>query len=226
MANPGSPAADSGGRRMALLADPGRPRFRPAVRRARKTCKGRSSQSTPHALPAQMRAINTASWSPISAATVGYVLPTAPAGTTPQGWGWRPAEPLDDFAADRVVVEKNYGDEKVQFTMDAVRRTAPLVLVKWAEPFSRTKNRAASGMSPRTWPTTRCPTSRPRCATRPCPAMSAKRLAQPAGRGVLGADRSLRGRGRRPCGLPRARAVQPGQLCRRRAPGGPIQRRF
>jgi hypothetical protein len=33
--------------------------------------------------------------------------PTAPADTSPQGWGWRLVEALDDFAADRIVVKTN-----------------------------------------------------------------------------------------------------------------------
>lgn len=38
-------------------------------------------------------------------------------------------EAFDAFAADRIVAEKNYGGEMVRFTLQAVRKTAPVVLV-------------------------------------------------------------------------------------------------
>jgi phage terminase large subunit-like protein len=59
----------------------------------------------------------------------GYVLADRTCRLSPQGWGRRAIEAYDDFAADRIVAEKNYGGEMVRFTLQAVRKTAPVVLV-------------------------------------------------------------------------------------------------
>jgi phage terminase large subunit-like protein len=48
---------------------------------------------------------------------------------SPQGWGRRTIEAFDAFAADRIVAEKNFGGEMVRFTLQTVRKTAPVVLV-------------------------------------------------------------------------------------------------
>ena len=60
---------------------------------------------------------------------MGYVLADRTCRLSPQGWGRRVIEAFDEFAADRIVAEKNYGGEMVRFTLQAVRRTAPVVLV-------------------------------------------------------------------------------------------------
>lgn len=59
----------------------------------------------------------------------GYVLADRTCRLSPQGWGRRAIEAFDAFAADRIVAEKNYGGEMVRFTLQAVRKTAPVVLV-------------------------------------------------------------------------------------------------
>jgi phage terminase large subunit-like protein len=59
----------------------------------------------------------------------GYVLADHSCRLSPQGWGRRAVEAFDAFAADRIVAEKNYGGEMVRFTIQAVRKTAPVVLV-------------------------------------------------------------------------------------------------
>lgn len=59
----------------------------------------------------------------------GYVLADYSCRLSPQGWGRRAVEAFDAFAADRIVAEKNYGGEMVRFTIQAVRKTAPVVLV-------------------------------------------------------------------------------------------------
>ena len=59
----------------------------------------------------------------------GYVLADQSCRQSPQGWGRRAIEAFDAFAADRIVAEKNYGGEMVRFTLQAVRKTAPVVLV-------------------------------------------------------------------------------------------------
>jgi phage terminase large subunit-like protein len=59
----------------------------------------------------------------------GYVLADWTCRLSPQGWGRRAVEAFDAFAADRIVAERNFGGEMVRFTLQAVRRTAPVVLV-------------------------------------------------------------------------------------------------
>jgi phage terminase large subunit-like protein len=60
---------------------------------------------------------------------LGYVLADRTCRLSPQGWGQRVIEAFDAFAADRIVAEKNYGGDMVRFTLQAVRKTAPVVLV-------------------------------------------------------------------------------------------------
>ena len=60
---------------------------------------------------------------------LGYVLADYSCRLSPRGWGRRAIEAFDAFAADRIVAEKNYGGEMVRFTLQAVRNTAPVVLV-------------------------------------------------------------------------------------------------
>ncbi len=59
----------------------------------------------------------------------GYVLADWTCRMSPQGWGRRAVEAFDIFSADRIVAEKNFGGEMVRFTLKAVRKTAPVVLV-------------------------------------------------------------------------------------------------
>jgi len=59
----------------------------------------------------------------------GYVLADRSCRLSPQGWGRRVVEAFDAFGADRIVAEKNYGGEMVRFTIQAVRKSAPVSLV-------------------------------------------------------------------------------------------------
>jgi phage terminase large subunit-like protein len=60
---------------------------------------------------------------------LGYVLADRTCKLSPQGWGRRAVEAFDEFGADRIVAEKNYGGDMVRFTIHAVRPTAPVTLV-------------------------------------------------------------------------------------------------
>jgi phage terminase large subunit-like protein len=60
---------------------------------------------------------------------LGYVLADRTCRLSPQGWGRRAIEAFDDFGADRIVAEKNYGGDMVRFTIQTVRPTAPVTLV-------------------------------------------------------------------------------------------------
>jgi phage terminase large subunit-like protein len=60
---------------------------------------------------------------------LGYVLADRSCKLSPQGWGRRAVEAFDAFGADRIVAEKNYGGEMVRFTIQAVRKSAPVTLV-------------------------------------------------------------------------------------------------
>ncbi|HEX4183365.1 MAG TPA: terminase family protein [Caulobacteraceae bacterium] len=60
---------------------------------------------------------------------LGYVLADRTCRLSPQGWGRRVIEAYDEFGADRIVAEKNYGGDMVRFTIHAVRPTAPVSLV-------------------------------------------------------------------------------------------------
>jgi hypothetical protein len=103
---------------------------------------------------------------------LGYVLADRTCRLSPQGWGRRTIEAFDAFAADRIVTEKNFGGEMVRFTLQAVRRTAPVVLVnalrgKCCAP-SRSRRSTSKAACSKWWPirrTTPWPNSRRRCGT-------------------------------------------------------------
>jgi phage terminase large subunit-like protein len=59
----------------------------------------------------------------------GYVLGDWTCKLSPEGWGRRAVLALDQFFADRIVAEKNYGGDMVRSTIQAVRQTAPVELV-------------------------------------------------------------------------------------------------
>ncbi len=48
---------------------------------------------------------------------------------SPEGWGRRAVEAFDEFGADRIVAEKNFGGDMVRFTLQAVRPAVPVSLV-------------------------------------------------------------------------------------------------
>jgi phage terminase large subunit-like protein len=48
---------------------------------------------------------------------------------SPAGWGARVVRAFDEFKADRVVAEKNYGGEMVKFTLEVQREDLPITLV-------------------------------------------------------------------------------------------------
>lgn len=60
---------------------------------------------------------------------LGYVLADRSCRLSPEGWGRRAVEAFDAFGADRIVAEKNYGGDMVRFTIQTVRKTAPVTLV-------------------------------------------------------------------------------------------------
>ena len=60
---------------------------------------------------------------------LGYVLADRTCRLSPEGWARRAIEAFDEFGADRVVAEKNYGGDMVRFTLQTVRPTAPVTLV-------------------------------------------------------------------------------------------------
>ena len=60
---------------------------------------------------------------------LGYVLADRTCRLSPEGWGRRCVEAFDAFGADRIVAEKNYGGDMVRFTIQTVRKTAPVTLV-------------------------------------------------------------------------------------------------
>lgn len=59
----------------------------------------------------------------------GYVLADRTCKLSPEGWGRQVISAFDDHLADRIVAEKNYGGDMVRATIQAVRATAPVVLV-------------------------------------------------------------------------------------------------
>ena len=60
---------------------------------------------------------------------LGYVLADHTCKLSPRGWGRRAVAAFDEFGADRIVAEKNYGGDMVRFTIQTVRKTAPVSLV-------------------------------------------------------------------------------------------------
>ncbi len=59
----------------------------------------------------------------------GYVLADRTCRLSPEGWGRRAVEAFDEFGADRIVAEKNFGGDMVRFTLQAVRPAVPVSLV-------------------------------------------------------------------------------------------------
>ena len=60
---------------------------------------------------------------------LGYVLADRTCRLSPEGWGRRAVEAFDDFGADRIVAEKNFGGDMVRAIIQTVRKTAPVTLV-------------------------------------------------------------------------------------------------
>jgi phage terminase large subunit-like protein len=60
---------------------------------------------------------------------LAYVLADRTCRLSPEGWGRRAVEAFDDFGADRIVAEKNFGGDMVRAILQTVRRTAPVTLV-------------------------------------------------------------------------------------------------
>lgn len=59
----------------------------------------------------------------------GYVLADRTCRMSPEGWGRRSIAAFDEFDADSIVAEKNFGGDMVRFTIQTVRDTAPMKLV-------------------------------------------------------------------------------------------------
>ena len=60
---------------------------------------------------------------------LAYVLADRTCRLSPEGWGRRAVEAFDDFGADRIVAEKNFGGDMVRAIIQTVRKTAPVTLV-------------------------------------------------------------------------------------------------
>ena len=60
---------------------------------------------------------------------MAYVLADRTCRLSPEGWGRRAIEAFDDFGADRIVAEKNFGGDMVRAIIQTVRKTAPVTLV-------------------------------------------------------------------------------------------------
>jgi phage terminase large subunit-like protein len=58
-----------------------------------------------------------------------YVLADRTCRLSPEGWGRRAVEAFDDFGADRIVAEKNFGGDMVRAIIQTVRKSAPVTLV-------------------------------------------------------------------------------------------------
>jgi phage terminase large subunit-like protein len=58
-----------------------------------------------------------------------YVLADWTCDLSPAGWGRRTIEAFDEFKADRIVAEKNFGGAMVESVIKTTRKTAPVVLV-------------------------------------------------------------------------------------------------
>jgi phage terminase large subunit-like protein len=58
-----------------------------------------------------------------------YVLADWTCDLSPAGWGRRTIEAFDQFKADRIVAEKNFGGAMVESVIKTTRKTAPVVLV-------------------------------------------------------------------------------------------------
>jgi phage terminase large subunit-like protein len=60
---------------------------------------------------------------------LAYVLADRTCRLSPEGWGRRAIEAFDEFAADRLVAEKNFGGDMVRAILHTVRPNAPVTLV-------------------------------------------------------------------------------------------------
>ena len=60
---------------------------------------------------------------------LAYVLADRTCRLSPEGWGRRAVEAFDDYGADRIVAEKNFGGDMVRAIIQTVRKTAPVTLV-------------------------------------------------------------------------------------------------
>ena len=58
-----------------------------------------------------------------------YVLADRTCRLSPERWGRRAVEAFDEFGADRIVAEKNFGGDMVRAILQAVRPTVPVTLV-------------------------------------------------------------------------------------------------
>jgi phage terminase large subunit-like protein len=63
------------------------------------------------------------------AGTEFYVLADRSVHDSPQGWGTRAIGAFDEFAADRIVPEKNYGGDMVEHTLRSIRSGLPISVV-------------------------------------------------------------------------------------------------
>lgn len=59
----------------------------------------------------------------------GYVLADWTCDLSPAGWGRRVIEAFDNFRADKIVAERNFGGAMVESVIKATRKTAPVKLV-------------------------------------------------------------------------------------------------
>lgn len=59
----------------------------------------------------------------------GYILADWTCDLSPAGWGRRTIEAFDQFKADRIVAEKNFGGAMVESVIKTTRKTAPVTLV-------------------------------------------------------------------------------------------------
>jgi phage terminase large subunit-like protein len=59
----------------------------------------------------------------------GYVLADWTCDLSPAGWGRRSIDAFDQFKADRIIAERNFGGAMVESVIKATRKTAPVKLV-------------------------------------------------------------------------------------------------
>lgn len=65
----------------------------------------------------------------VDAAGIGYVLEDCSGRYGPEGWAARALQAFDEWQADAIVAEGNFGGAMVESTLRTVRRTAPIKLV-------------------------------------------------------------------------------------------------
>ncbi len=58
-----------------------------------------------------------------------YILADWTCDLSPAGWGRRTIEAFDEFKADRIIAERNFGGAMVESVIKATRKTAPVTLV-------------------------------------------------------------------------------------------------